>query len=259
MGRFGRVLRRVERRLEAPEPERSRILLELAGDLEELYRAYRDRGLGEEEARRRAERWLSPSASAIESLRSVHLPGFDRWLDRLGGTARGRVELALAALVSLAAAGGGAFAVLRSGALSHASPGLWLVAALAAAGLTSGVRQGYALFVRGDRLGPGWRGRLHRVPAAAVAAALAGALAGGVRLTLAAPPTEVGGLTPAFWSELATAAGVAAFGLSAALLLAALWLPLRIRAGAVGRVRSELRAAVASFEETTELQRETTR
>lgn len=33
MDRFSRVLRRVDRRLEAPEPRRSRILMEMAGDL----------------------------------------------------------------------------------------------------------------------------------------------------------------------------------------------------------------------------------
>ena len=258
MSRFARVLRRVERRLEAPEPERSRILMEMAGDLEELYRVYRDRGLEDDAARRKAERWLAPSASTIESLRSVHLPGFDRWLDRLGGTARGRIELALVGLVSLAAVGGGALAALRSGGLSATSPGLWIVAGLGAAGLASGLRQGYALFVRGDRIGPDWRRRLHRLPAAAVAAALAGLLAGAARLSLTVPPPGGGGLPAGSWSHLATAAGIAALALSVSLLLALLWLVLRIRAESVDRARAELRAVVESFEETTELQRETT-
>ncbi len=248
MDRFGRVLRRAERRLEAPEPERSRILLEMAGDLEDLYRAYRERGLEEEEALRRAERWLAPSTVALALLRDVHLPAFDRLLDRLGGTTRGRVELGMVALASLLAVGAGVLGVLRSGALSASSPGLWTVAGLGVAGLGVGLRQGYALFVRGERLGPGWRRRLRRVLAAAAATALAGLLAGVARLTVTVVSFEGGGIPSALWSEIATAAGVAALGLGTSLLLALLWLVLRARAAVVARARDELREAVGRLD-----------
>lgn len=245
MERFGRVLRLVDRRLEAPEPERSRILTELAGDLEDLYRAYRERGLEEAEAIREAERWLSPSAEALASLRSVHLPAFERLLDRLSGTTRGRIELGLVTLVSLMAVGSGVFAVLRSGTLSASSVDLWIVAGVVAAGFGIGVNQGYALFVRGDRLGEGERGRADRVLATAVGSAMAGLLAGGVRLTLTTGSVEAGSasaaFSSAFWAQIATASGVAALGLSGALLLALLWLALRVRAAVVARARTHLR------------------
>lgn len=247
MSRFARVLRRVERRLEAPEPERSRILMEVAADLEDLYQAYRERGMEEAEARRRAERWLAPSTTALASLRSVHLPALARLLDRLEGTRRGRIELGAATLVSLAAAAGGIFAALRSGALSPAAPGLWAVAGLGALGLGVGLRRAYRLFVRGDRLAPGWR-RPGRVLAAAAGTAVAGLLAGAVRLILAAAPGTTGATRAAFWSEVSAAAGVGALALSVSLLLVLLWLVLRIRAEAVGRARAELREAVGSLD-----------
>lgn len=257
MDRFGRVLRRVDRRLEAPEPERSRILMELAGDLENLYRAYRERGLEEAEARRRAEEWLVPSRMTLESLGAVHLPAFDRLLDRLGGTLRGRIELGLAAVVSLVATAAGVFGVLRSEALTPAAPGLWLVAGLGALGLGTGVRQLYPLFVRGDRLGPGWRRAVDRVLAAAAGTALAGRIAGVLRLTLTAALTGTGGASAPFWSQLSTAAGVAAVGLGASLLLSLLWLLLRVRVDLVSRARAELREMMESLEfEETALSRE---
>lgn len=248
MTRFSRVLRRVESRLRAPEPERSRILMELAADLEDLYRTYRERGLDESEARSKAEEWLAPSTSALDSLRSVHVPAFERLLDRLSGTTRGRVELGIVSLVSLVAVGGSVYAALRSGAVAASAPTLWVVALLAALGLGAAVRQGYTLFVRGDRLRPGWRGRLHRVLAAAVASALAGLLGAGLRLSLTDAPAGAGADAAAFWSQVATAATVAALGLSAALFLALLWLLLRARADAVARARAELREAVGALE-----------
>lgn len=257
MDRFSQVLRQVEGCLEAPEPERSRILMELAGDLEELYQAYRERGLDETEAQREAEKWLAPSRTALESLQSVHLPAFDRLLGRLSATTRGRVELALVTLVSLTAVGGGFFAVLRSGTVSASSPGLWIVAAVLAAGLGLGVSQGYLLFVRGDRLAARWKRKLRRVLAAAVGTALTGVLAGGIRLTLTAAPMETGSGSAAFWSQLAVATGVAALGLTGSLLLALLWLLLRVRAEVVSRARIQLHETVGCLDgENAELQQE---
>lgn len=247
MDRFVRVLRQVDRRLRAPEPGRSRILVEMAHDLEDLYRSYRERGLSEAEARREAEKWLAPSPAALASLQTVHRPAFDRLLDRLGATTRGRVELFLVTIVSLLAVGGGVLGVLRSGALSAFSPGLWLVAALGAAGLGVGLSQGYALFVRGERLAPGWRRRLGRVPAAAAATAMAGLLAGVARLSVTLAPPEAA-ISAALWAQVATASGVAALGLSASLLLALLWLLLRARATVVVRARDELRRTVGRLD-----------
>lgn len=114
MERFGRVLRRVDRRLEAPEPERSRILAEMAGDLKDLYVAYRERGLDEEEARRRALEWFAPSQEAVDGLRVVHTPWIERHLGRLGSSCRGWVEVGAAGLFAISAAGARVAGVLRA-------------------------------------------------------------------------------------------------------------------------------------------------
>lgn len=247
MNRFGPVLRRVDRRLQVREPERSRILMEVAADLEDLYRDLRRRGLAEDEARREAEKRLAPAGSAIASLESIHLPATERLLDRLGGTARGRVELAALVLLSLGAAAAGAFGVIRSGTVSPGSPGLWAVAALTAAGLGVGVARGYALFLRGDRFDPEWRHRLDGVLAAAAATAITGLLAAAVRLTVTAPDAA-GGASTGAWAALAAASAVAALGLCASLLIALLWLALRIRAEAVTRARAELREVLGPLD-----------
>lgn len=129
-------------------------------------------------------------------------------------------------------------------------PGLWSVAVLVALGIGVGAREGYALFVRGDRLGPGWRDRSGRVLACAGGSALAGPLAAAIRLSLAVGPAGGGIPSSAPWSELAAASGLAALGLSGALLLALLWLLLRTRAASVLRARRELRQAVGPWEDT---------
>lgn len=222
--------------------------MEVAADLEALYSHLRQRGLGEDEARRRAEERLAPADSTLASLQSIHLPATERLLGRLGGTVRGRIELAALVLLSVGASAAGALGVIRSGTVSPASPGLWAVAALTAAGLGVGVARGYALFYRGDRLEPGWRHRLDGVLAAAAATGLAGLLAAAVRLTVTAPGATAGGGPTGAWADVATASAVAALGLCASLLLALLWLALRIRADAVSRARAELGEAVGPLD-----------
>lgn len=243
MGRFNRVLRRVERRLEAPEPERSRILAEMAADLEDLYRAYRERGLEEDAARRRATEWLAPSPEAVEGLRAVHTPWIEGLLGRLGGSTRGWVEAAALALLSLAAAGAGVGGVVRAGVLPASSPGVWAVAAVGAAGIGVACARGYALFVRGAGASRETLRGLRSILVAAAGSAVAGFLGAGLRLTTG--PGDAGDSAVGVpWSEIATSSALATLGLSAALLLALVWLVLRVRADAVRRAVVRARSEI---------------
>ena len=59
MNRFISLLQRVNDKLDLPQPEKSRILLEIAADLQDMYQVYLDKGLGEEEAVKRTEEKFS--------------------------------------------------------------------------------------------------------------------------------------------------------------------------------------------------------
>ena len=72
MNRFAHVLKHAEDRLRAPEPARTRILLEMAADLEDGYRHYLERGLDEADAARRAEEAFSTSDETLRLLERVH-------------------------------------------------------------------------------------------------------------------------------------------------------------------------------------------
>lgn len=56
MNRFGARLREIHERIDLPQPLKSRIILEIASDMNDTYEELRGRGLGEEEAARRAAR-----------------------------------------------------------------------------------------------------------------------------------------------------------------------------------------------------------
>jgi hypothetical protein len=75
MTRFANVLNRAGDRLQVPEPARTRILLEMASDLEDSYRHHLDQGCDANEAARRAEEAFGTSDEALQLLARLHQRG----------------------------------------------------------------------------------------------------------------------------------------------------------------------------------------
>lgn len=126
MTRFAHVLRRAESTLRTPEPGRTRVLMELAQDLEDLFAELRAGGLTEEEAAGRAEELLAPSPEALEALGRVHAPLHVRLAERYSEGSGHQVErwlLTGATVLSLLFAG---YVLLAASSLSPSSPGSWL-------------------------------------------------------------------------------------------------------------------------------------
>lgn len=95
MRRFVPALRRISSELNLPEPTKSRLLLEMASDLEALYEHYRARGVDEEEAVRRTEEKILASPEVLQHLIAVHTTGYQRWLSHAAGRMRLGFELLL--------------------------------------------------------------------------------------------------------------------------------------------------------------------
>lgn len=133
MSRFAHVLKQAGDQLRVPEPTRSRILLEMAADLEDSYRHYLAQGLDEDEAMRRAEEAFATSDEAVRHLSRIHGRGIGSAADRLF-LQIGTVWSKLLMVVLL-----GFEILLAVRVLSdrwffvHPSPFLWPVAALALA------------------------------------------------------------------------------------------------------------------------------
>ncbi len=80
---FSDVLRTLGLRLDLPQPAKSRILLEVAGDLHDLYQHYRSQGIAEDAARERAIAMMDFSDEALDELIRLHQSTWTRLLDRL--------------------------------------------------------------------------------------------------------------------------------------------------------------------------------
>ncbi len=150
MSAYGTELHEVAERLRLPRPVRSRILLELAADLEDLEHALRLDGVPTDEARRRAMETLLPRADALSDLAGLHRPLYRRLVDRFSDPVRHRFER-----MSLFVSGGGLFLLGvtwlgRLDLLTDPSAFLWPLLGLALAVLVFGAWKGFELFVKRD-------------------------------------------------------------------------------------------------------------
>ena len=157
MSRFAASLREISGRLNLPQPARARVLTEIAGDLDDLYQAFLERGASEEDAERQALGRIDLSDDALRGLARVHGSWFRRLSDSIAERAGSRWELALVGLLVL-------LAVFLSGAVVQAVPisraaGPWLipVACAAVATLGIGAWKAHVLWLRGDHRPKGLR------------------------------------------------------------------------------------------------------
>lgn len=134
MNRFADVLNRVRDRLEIPEPARTRIVLEMAADLEDSYSYYLEQGNNEAKAERLAREAFGTSDEALGHLIKVHQSGIGGLADRVSsqvGRFWARSLLAILLLFELWLAR----VVLTEEAFRfYVSPFVWPIAALALMG-----------------------------------------------------------------------------------------------------------------------------
>ena len=154
MSRFARVLSDADARLMVPEPARSRILLEIAADMEDLYGAYVGKGLSEEDAEAAVREHFDLSEDVLRELVRVHDTPLQRSLENLSGHARGTwsrvLMVALALFVTV-----GSGTLLFQGQLYRDASGLvWILMPLLALGLAMAGGQARRAYKAGHAWNP---------------------------------------------------------------------------------------------------------
>lgn len=147
MTRFADVIRRIDARLELPQPAKSRILLEVAGDMEDVYRTLRGRGFSRDEARREAVARFELSDEALQDLVAVHTSRFRRFLDGLSEQGRGQVERAALGLLVVFLVATTGRQIIGSTLFANASALSWPALILALGGIIVGARKAWTLWL----------------------------------------------------------------------------------------------------------------
>jgi hypothetical protein len=150
MSRFIHFLQRINQELDVPQPAKSRIILEIHNDLNDLYDLYRSQGKAEAEARQQAEQKCNVSPEALAQLVAIHSSGVRRVMDRLSEQAQSRLErIGLVLVMAFLAILSGRI-IFSSGFLAQTSPFVWGSLTIAALAAVTGIGKLYRFYLKQD-------------------------------------------------------------------------------------------------------------
>jgi hypothetical protein len=169
MREFTDTLKEINERLDVPQPARSRLLLEIAGDLNDLYEHFRSQGMSKGDARRLALDTCDLSDDALAELVSLHTSLWRRFMDRFSAQAQSRWEraLLLVFLVFVVAATG---QIVTTAAVFRLAAGwVWPAVFVTFVGVVVGAEKLYQAYIKKSHNARRLRSGLGAVLAAAVA------------------------------------------------------------------------------------------
>ena len=149
MSRFTPLLQRMNERLNLPQPEKSRVLLEMAGDLDELYELYLNRGYNESDAQRLAEEKVEASDDTITLLIQLNDTFMRKLLRRFSELTQKRIEIF--SWVSLLVLIGFMFVMrIMNSKLVYDSVFIWMLSFLAVSIFGVALSKYYSLYIKKD-------------------------------------------------------------------------------------------------------------
>jgi hypothetical protein len=150
MSQFAPLIMEISERLCVPQPARSRILLEIAADLEDLYGHYLARGMAPEEAAARTRATLELSEEALASLIRIHEPPLRRLLERLSEQARSLWERVTLLVVTIFVVVLTVSELLTTHTLATGGLFVWPLAAIAVTATLIALVKIYTLYLKQD-------------------------------------------------------------------------------------------------------------
>lgn len=159
MTEFKEHLREISRRLPLPEPVRSRVLLEIASDMDDLLHHHLAGGMEKDRAIRAVVEQFDLSDDALQELARVHDSTLQRSLEGLALQAGSRWERGILAILALVLAVSVTRVLLAPSILRDADPVVFGIVGVLLLGVAVAIWKGFGLFgSEGRRSGTGRRG-----------------------------------------------------------------------------------------------------
>jgi len=105
MRKFSNLLKEINKKLNIPQPAKSRVILEIAADLEDTYNICIKSGMSEAESLEKLQEKFTLSDDAIKQLIEIHANPFRLWLDKIIGKNQSLWEKVMLFVVFLFLAG----------------------------------------------------------------------------------------------------------------------------------------------------------
>jgi hypothetical protein len=150
MNHFKPLLVEINTKLELPQPIKSRIILEIAADLDDAYQSYLKKGMAEQEAVKLAKQKFDLDDYSLHELIRVHQSSFRRWFDHLSTTAQTWWErLILVCLLAFVLISGG-ITIMKVPLIEEAGPFVWFIFLLLVIATVVFLQKIYQIYVKKD-------------------------------------------------------------------------------------------------------------
>ena len=127
MKQFHKILSDLSKRLDVPQPKKSRILLEIAVDMEDLYNYYRRTGLDEKESLDAVKEQYTFSEESIAQLIQVHEPVLNRIMNRLSIQIKSSHQKIVLAVLLIIMTVSAVYAIVATPFIQNSSKMVWPV------------------------------------------------------------------------------------------------------------------------------------
>ena len=150
MKKFTLFLKSINERLSLPQPLKSQILLEVAGDLEDVYEFYINKGLNEQEAMQKAEEKLDLTDDTLSELIRVHQSVYGKLMNRISEQAQTRWERIFLILTILFVGVLSGRQILSTQFFLQASSFIWPVLGIGCIVIVLSIVKFYNLYIKKD-------------------------------------------------------------------------------------------------------------
>ena len=150
MNSFAPLLKTINEKLNLPQPTKSKIVLEIAADLDDLFHLYVTKGLSENEAMVKAAEKFDVSDEALAQLVRIHETGFRKFIYKLSEQAQTRWERVALFIILLLIIATGIHTVTVTQYFHNASFFIWPILGIAFVAIISSLIKFYNLYIKKD-------------------------------------------------------------------------------------------------------------
>ena len=150
MDPFKTLLISINKKLELPQPTKSRIILEISADLNDAFASFKNQGMSEKEAIEAAKQKFNLDKTALNKLIEIHQTTYRRWFDHLSTSAQSWWERTLlVGLLTFVIISGG-ITMMNVPLVVESSPFVWIIYSFAIVAFALFIQKIYQIYIKKD-------------------------------------------------------------------------------------------------------------
>lgn len=150
MDPFKTLLININKKLELPQPIKSRIILEISADLKDAYQTFKSQGMSEKEAIETSIQKFDLDKQSLNELVHIHRTSYRRWFDHLSTSAKSWWERVILFCLITFVIISGSVTIMNVPLVVETSPFVWIIFILAIIACGIFLQKIYQIYLKKD-------------------------------------------------------------------------------------------------------------